>query len=165
MSGGYQQHGAVWERWIESECATAYELKLARAFKVPHPVDGVRVLRGGKVEGRLAAARWLDFIGYLCGSGRCMTFDAKATKEDRWSLSDLAPHQLEKLQTSSADGALAFVYLAHMDDRHILGRYILPLVDGELLGVSKGHPCIFARSEAYKVHSLPHYLAGLQDGR
>lgn len=165
MSGD-QRHGRIWERLIEREVRALDRDNRLRAMKVPLNIEGV-VVKAGRAAGRLGAASWPDFTGHLVPGARAVCWDAKATLKDRWSLTELQDHQLARLTQHAADGALAFVYLAHMaDDVTVLSRYVLPVTPRGIEGVQLGKTLRFDGDEAarYRVASLSAYLEGVIGG-
>jgi len=88
--------------------------RLAVIHKVPTAWLPVR-----NGDGRVSAAKVtekaaVDFLGHVrLGDGRAVpvAFDAKETRQPRWPLAKLEPHQYEYLADSHATGACAFVLI------------------------------------------------------
>ena len=162
-----QRHGRMWEKLIEREIRALDAANRLRAMKVPLNIEGVTI-KAGRAAGRLGAASWPDFTGHLVPGARAVCWDAKATLKDRWSLTELQDHQLARLMEHAADGAVAFVYLAHMaDDVTVLSRYVLPATSRGVEGVQLGKTFRFDSDDAarWRVASLHAYLDRVRDGQ
>ena len=99
--------------------------KIGVIHKVPTawlPIrDGTGKVASAKVQEKAA----VDFIGHVRIDGHALpvAFDCKETRQDKWPLSRLEPHQYEYLADCHATGACAFVLLGFVTrDRY----FVLP---------------------------------------
>lgn len=81
---------------------------IAAINKVPTPVK-IKKVEGKAVEGVKAKGEWVDYVG-IC-KGKMIVFDAKETKQERWPIKNIRPHQYAFLQMHSYQGAIAFLLI------------------------------------------------------
>lgn len=156
------------ERLIDMTNRQYQNKGVADVRKVPTPVQIIKSLGGGRVEGRKEKAQWVDYVGV--GHGRVLIFDAKETKKENLPLENLADHQFELLQSWYTQGACAFliVSFAHKHEEIYLlpFKLLLPFWEAAKEGGRKSIPYSFFVENCDRIRSdrgyVLHYLKVLE---
>ncbi|MCY0895526.1 MAG: Holliday junction resolvase RecU [Alicyclobacillaceae bacterium] len=113
--------GMAFETLINHANAIYRQRGLAVVQKRPTPIKILRTNGTRIVSAVLESASTVDYEGVY--RGRSLQFEAKSTREKRFDLKNLLPHQVEHLRACAAQGALCFVLVEFTEQQRI---YLLP---------------------------------------
>ena len=123
-----QASGASWEKWLDALHRNYRRRKVAVIYRSP-PGIHIERNRGGRITGRLTGKGPPDYTGTLTG-GHAIGFDAKSTRQTRWTLDNIKDHQAADLDAWEEAGAIGGIMLRFTSG----GRSVMAWLPWEALG-------------------------------